>query len=367
MPDDTNKNLPTNNGQQTPPASDPLPPVFMNSDEPAPPTPIIPDTKPNKKEKTEKAEGTERSRSGKGKIVAAVLGVLLLVGGLGAGFILVRQNQNVSEKASTSQSDCIAAGYDWCSGANNGNGTCCPEGYTCAGTYCEGGGGGGGEGFACPYGTELIYSNPPVYVPRPNRPTEYCRYSCDEPGPDNNWVGECAVTPQEDCTDKGGRYCQVCSCVPPTSPTPVPSATPAPECNSSCDSDSQCPSNMVCYVPSGEVNGSCRNSQCLAESSCVCPTALCYDIKIFDTDWNQLTLGDLATFRPGDVVRITVAGQASGGNFTMARFTVNGVQRTEVTAKRPGTEEFYDEYTLPEGTATFNVKAQVYHDSLGWK
>jgi len=68
----------------------------------------------------------------------------------------------------------------------------------------------------------------------------------------------------------------------------------------------------------------------------------------------------------GDTVRFTVAGQASSGSFDKARFKINGVQRPEVTGKRPATEEYYDEYTIPAGITTFTINAQIHHATLGW-
>lgn len=93
-------------------------------------------------------------------------------------------------------------------------------------------------------------------------------------------------------------------------------------------------------------------------------SAKCLNIQAFDTNWTKIT--DLSTLKAGDKVRFTVAGQASSGTFDRARFKINGVQRAEVSAKRPGTQEFYDEYTIPAGVTSFSVNAEVHHSSLGW-
>ena len=92
--------------------------------------------------------------------------------------------------------------------------------------------------------------------------------------------------------------------------------------------------------------------------------AQCLNIKAFDTEWVEIT--DLSTLKAGDKVRFTVAGQTSTGSFDRARFIINGVTRPEVTAKRPNTQEFYDEYTIPTGITTFSVNAQLHHTTLGW-
>ena len=95
-------------------------------------------------------------------------------------------------------------------------------------------------------------------------------------------------------------------------------------------------------------------------------SASCQDIKIFDEEWNPISADGLKALSPGDVIRITVVGLATSGSFDMARFTINGTLRPEVTQKRPGTEEFFDEYTIPVGVSTFNIKAEIHHSSNIW-
>jgi hypothetical protein len=55
--------------------------------------------------------------------------------------------------------------------------------------------------------------------------------------------------------------------------SPSPTATPNPQCNNSCTSNSNCPSGLMCYIPSGQTAGNCRNTQCLSETDCSCPVA----------------------------------------------------------------------------------------------
>lgn len=112
-----------------------------------------------------------------------------------------------------------------------------------------------------------------------------------------------------------------------STPTPTPTASPSP-------------------TPTGNV------------------TAQCVEIKAFDANWNQLTTSDLTSLEAGDVIRLTVKGLSSGGTFDKARFTINGNLRAEVTQKRPSTQEFYDEYTIPAGTTTFNVQAEIHSVQL---
>ncbi len=92
----------------------------------------------------------------------------------------------------------------------------------------------------------------------------------------------------------------------------------------------------------------------------------CLDIKVFDEEWSQLSVGQLIALEAGNVVRFTVSGVSSAGAIDKARFTINGVQRPEVTAKRPGTNEYYDEYTIPEGVSSFTINAELHHTTIGW-
>lgn len=82
-----------------------------------------------------------------GKVIATILGLFLLVGGIGAGLILTQQNQNLEEKAAQAFT-CTCKNPN---GTNAGNGIC--NGSECTCTYptsvksnnCNGGGIGPGE------------------------------------------------------------------------------------------------------------------------------------------------------------------------------------------------------------------------------
>lgn len=95
-------------------------------------------------------------------------------------------------------------------------------------------------------------------------------------------------------------------------------------------------------------------------------TAECSEVKAYTTSWGQLTQEQLNNLEAGDMVRFTVSGTTTGGTFDKARFTINGTQRDPVTTKKPGTEEYYDQYEIPDDTYDFSVDAQIHHSSLGW-
>lgn len=411
MPNDDNQ-------KNTKPQSDvnaPLPPVFMteevtppmdiqnpspaDSATPAPTTTKTPVAQAGSAAPTDdivqpvitSSQPKKKFAGGKGKIIATILGIFLLVGGVGAGIVLVNQQQDVRERADdplppdddpyrlpecvSCEKDSdgrlitgeeyptnetrpwIAEGYlpeevnnlnaatgsdvagAWCGGR------CIQEPdseyagyYSWNGRYypidttppvTEGGTDRGVIG--CPPGMISVMSNPPVYFPRPNKPDNYCLYStsgnCVPPSASNNWHGGCMVGGNYDC-GPGQGYCQECWCETPTTPTPPATATPV-------------------------------------------PNAMCQDVKAYDTNWIQLTGTQLSQLVPDDIVRFCVLGSASSGTFDMARFTINGVLRPETTLRRPvsgvDSDDFCEVYTIPEGISSFTVTAQIHHVSLGWK
>jgi hypothetical protein len=93
-------------------------------------------------------------------------------------------------------------------------------------------------------------------------------------------------------------------------------------------------------------------------------TAKCLNIKAYDKDWNVLTQTDLSALKAGSKVRFAVTGSTSTGAFSKARFTINGVKGPEVTTKRPSSDDYYYEYTVPTGTTTFTINAELYHSQF---
>lgn len=95
-------------------------------------------------------------------------------------------------------------------------------------------------------------------------------------------------------------------------------------------------------------------------------TAECSEVKAYNASWKPLTTEELNDLPSGSKIRFTVYGESSSGTLDKARFSVNSVSIGETTLKRPGTDEFYIEYTLPENLTNFTVNAQIYHSELGW-
>lgn len=117
----------------------------------------------------------------------------------------------------------------------------------------------------------------------------------------------------------------------------------------------------------GSSNPNSINAECmLLEPQEVVITAQCFEAKVFDTDWNRILPEDYDTLLPGDVIRFSVGGSTTDGNFTKARFVVNGETQPETTLFRPGTDEYYAEYIIPEDIDQLTVKGELFHSILGW-
>jgi len=370
----------------------------------------------------------KKNTGGKGKIVATILGIMLLVGSIGAGIILVKQQQDVRERA----------GFDSTGGLDG------PTDNTAGGGYNNnndggGGGGDGGGGVTTIYcttcsGTSCVPTNTPGCNATDCFNDGDCGGTYDPNPPDFGNNVFCNVcNSQGDCVSSGQSPCQIegctsdadCSDVTPgaggslqegeqclvtESPPDVFIDNCGPGLTCHCQSGDNCPESeakceststiskelceiqgrtwtinhmgygMTCCVPGyvdnpdgkgcvpGETSGGGGNGGGTPPPTT--PTtvsATCYDIKAYDENWAQLTATQLSQLTNGDVVRFTVVGQASSGVFTKARFTINGTLRPEVITKKTGTEEYYDEYIIPAGVTTFSISAEVYHDSLGWK
>ncbi|OGM31103.1 hypothetical protein A2803_05370 [Candidatus Woesebacteria bacterium RIFCSPHIGHO2_01_FULL_44_21] len=107
----------------------------------------------------------------------------------------------------------------------------------------------------------------------------------------------------------------------------------------------------------------CRDS---GQSEVSEPSVSCSAVVAYDEDWSQLSAAQLSALSKSDIVRFAVSGTATSGTFDRARFSINGGPSTEVTDKRPGSEEFYYEYEIPTGTTNFAVSAEIFHNSVGW-
>lgn len=265
------------------------------------------------------------------KIIATILGLFLLVGGLAAGTILVRQRQDIREKAQTggspiTSSDCqVAPGQ-----------TSCQTTVTWDFTAC----------YDCNYG---MFAE--AFNDLGQRLDRWSIGGWSHPVPpegDKHVTGSASFT-----MECGKNYlyllwnhdaCEykhsVRACVP----------------NNVCEHTG---SDFITGCSAGEVGG-------FKATGCSQLSAQCLNVKVWKGT-QLLTSEQIRALKAGEKIGFSVSGTATSGTFDKARFTVNGVLRPEVTTVWPGTTEFYDpDYTIPAGTLNFTVKGELHHSTLGW-
>jgi hypothetical protein len=403
---------------------------------------------------------TPKKKFGGKKVIATILGVLVLIGGLGAGVILVQQQQDIRQRAAMTPGDGGGGGGTATltptptrvptppTGTSTPTGTptapptnaCVKAGGQCytasscgkVGRSAVNGGSGCGnvEQVCCSSGAGAT----PTTIP-----TNSCVKAGGEcyKAPNCTFaVGKPAVNGGSGCEDPNYICCQPGGTIGPTT---TPSTAPSSQCsrvslvssNTNATSititqamvnecSSKCP-GAVLWVSryrcdgiglsqgcqdNGEVltfnakvgqtysanDPSCGTIQVdvgckstgntwggvafvsKAASKACTPTttpppgatAQCLNIRAYDTEWNEIPASILPSLKAGDKVRFAVAGTASSGSFDKAKFKINGVERAEVATKKPSSQEFYDEYTIPEGVTTFTINAQIHHTTLGW-
>jgi hypothetical protein len=91
----------------------------------------------------------------------------------------------------------------------------------------------------------------------------------------------------------------------------------------------------------------------------------CQGIKIYDTNWQQLTSEQLQNYKTGQKVRFAVNTTTAIGSIDHVKFIINGVERPPTSLKNDS-NEFYDEYTLPEAVKEFDVNVKMHHSEFGW-
>jgi len=354
---------PTDQGQITD-----TPPPAANSTVPPPP-PIIEEQKEGEADIPPVVTTGEKPKGKVGKkVIATILGILFLVGGVSAGVILVQQQQEIREKAScVSDGNCIGPGEVCCNDSKFDSSCYVTE------TRCE--------------------SKPapePTATPTPWTPSPQCKTdgNCIGPGEDccsgNDYFDNscpvtetrcgvesyCSQAKQEECTNgmdciptQYGGYCEEVPC------RESGCLRPGERC---CGGTAGSEFDASCYV---------TETMCGAGGATATPvptatptprpgveiSARCLNIKAFDTSWDEII--DLSSLKAGDIIRFTVSGTTNSGNIDKARFRINSpTWRTDVVAKKPGTGEFYDEYTIPEGVTSFTINTQLHHTSsdISW-
>lgn len=402
-PSDPNQNQQQNNPSSIPfsPQADlpPLPPEFQSVSTEVPATPTTPPVESGSAAPPAPSFSnitpSPKKKFGTGKIIATILGIFVLVGGVAVATYTVGQKQLFQQKASGEVCSSDSRTASVCQGksvgdiaqscwkgfgdtdssndtslkcessgivGNDGNPLCgaverstpgaCGSDSTGGsntswpsnGASCQSTGGvpgtiGGCVTYFCPSGcgSTCGESDPGVYIQKYN--------SCGEAEAAlGNYCG------QVDTVNQDGSYCipttgkdakiQCSNCINPpprTEPTPTPTVPTRPP-----------PTPTPTPTP-------------------VVAAPYCGAVVAYDSNWNTLSSTDLSSLTAGATINFCVTGSATSGTFDMARFIINGVQQADTTTKKPGsTTAFCQSYTIPKSTATFTISAKIHHSTLGW-
>lgn len=321
-----------------------------------------------------------KKKFGGGKIIATILGIILLVGAIGAGILMTQQKQVFQQKAYTQ----VWGGENICDMIH----VSAVEDPFCAEICGPGNDCGNAKNDLPPPGnyysttfTLKNISNAPHTVEF-TKFAYYCprfRYGDDngiclqnetkmpgtvtlQPGESVSYKAEIngllyngkscgtyqtdfavhSVDGKTDCKTnqplalafgmcKTGRDCQSNWTPPPTAtPTPTPTATPG-------------------------------------------ITAQCSSVKAYTgANWVLLNEEGYSHVRAGDVLHFCVSGTSSSSPdavssaFDKARFKVNGVLKAETTTKRPNSQDYCQDYTVLNTDTKIDVKASIHHIVKGW-
>lgn len=373
----------TGSGQATPQTQDPVlpltptnPPIVPDTSDIPPPPPgteptdtVIPpgptDTSPNF-DLPPVVGPPPRKKFGGKRVISTILGLLLLIGGVGAGVTLVKQNQDIGERAACSPAECNDSKNP---DAKCGSGEICKAKCCVAKTVAtatpkpatpkpdSGGGGGGGCSNAS---AARCQGKNPGFVCDNNPPgSGICTAKGDgSKGSDGKAVCICKRTDtacKEECPSSDGI---LRNCTPPEA-----DGTPEESICNKVGRIEACGGKSYC-CPSAGGKWTTNMSACEGSGTCL-------NVKAYkgDDTFTAMTTDDLKALKAGDKVRFAIAGSVSAGtsgNYDKAKFKVNSTESGEVTQQKPGSNEFWFEYTIPEGTTSFNITAQIHHTVLGW-
>lgn len=282
-----------------------------------------------------------KKKFGGKRIIATILGIFLLVGGVGTGVYLVNQQQNANSKAATYYVDgkpvADREAYDSAMRQKASNDETNSSDYTKK------------QDAAAQQKTQTASNECGGFGQKA------CQVTKSTTTDNCTFVENGAIT----CTTKEGvKY-------DPNNPgSEINSGFPAIS-----DATAGCGSGNYHQGPNG--NYYCGQSSSSSDKSgAIVPTPVptfCQDVKAYDSAWTLLTSSNLSMLKSGDSVNFCVAGTTNTGAFDKAKFTINTVEQTETTSKRPDSNDYCQSYTIPTGVTTFNVTAQIHHSTSGWK
>ncbi|MFZ3301717.1 MAG: hypothetical protein WA152_03330 [Microgenomates group bacterium] len=388
MPNDNQKSVTNNQQAQTgslpPVPTDDMPPIVMEdttppmlstNDLPLANAQTTPETTPTVElPKTDSGSAapsddvvmapvitTQKKKFAGGKVIATILGLFLLVGGLGAGIVLVDQNQNIEEKAGACNGGC-GPGSE-CGGEDQwGNAFCVPSGTTqeeIDAALQPGSGGLDNIGAFEPAGQSNL-----DYLPDIGQTSDAGQ----------TWTEWQQANQTDNCSLPSSLQFLCVVGVATTENHPNLPAGYTKWCNSDgrCSiSGPGCPTICGEYIigtsTGGTTTGGGGGDNPTPTPPTTVITASCQDVKAYSSTWTLLTDAQLSQLEVGDSVNFCVTGVATGGSFNKARFTINNIAQAETTTIRPSSTDFCQSYVIPAAVANFNIKAQINHVTLGWK
>ncbi len=263
----------------------------------------------------------------KGKILTAMLGILLLGVGLVTATVVVQKRQTARKAAATT--------WEW-----TGNG--------------------------CPIATPQVIStwDGIAILETQFTPASWnwndisgdtvdfsgkIHFGGDAPGEDDWWE------------DASGTFTRPAGC---TLPTPTATATPTSTATATGTGIST-PTATATATSTATATATATSTSTATPTGTELLTNQCLLISSYDSNWNQLTNQALSSLKPGDIVYFTVHGSTTSGTIDKARFEISGGTPIETTNIKPATDEYYVQYTIPTNMTSFTIEAQLHHATLG--
>lgn len=337
-----------------------------------------------------------------GKTIATILGILFLVGAVGAGVYLVQQQQTLREKAQEScppgKIDETGACNPACCGADSEcpSGQACniPNGYCNSGKSCNASTGGGFHQACDPNGSGQC-----INQPCPNNASS-CANTCNSnsdcstagasPPPSPAAGGNCPNDPSKSIV-KYVKFTCPNGCIQTTEQgvTAWRCYDNRVDSNSPLSLDGACGQVDALSGTSdanfcGYTEYSCDQARCQGGTTTTIE-GQCSDVKAYTVSgeptsptsrWTLMSTSSLGNLKAGDTVYFAVSGGATndstGEGYDRAKFVINNAP-SEVTTERPResgrvplAKEFYIRYVIPANATSFTIKAQIHHPTLGW-
>ncbi|KKR44913.1 MAG: seg [Microgenomates group bacterium GW2011_GWC1_41_20] len=388
----------------------PLPPEFQSLTTSAPAIPTPPSAPPGESGSAAPPSpnfsniapaSSPKKKFGTGKIIATILGIFLLVGGVAVATYTVGQKQLFQQKASGESCSSDSRTAFVCKGklvgdiaqscwkgfgdsdpnndtslkcessgitGNDGNPLCAAMERSTPGACGSGDGGGGGSatwppnGAACHSvsGNQTTIGGCITFF-CPND----CSGSCGENDPGVYWEFSAS------CSDSSlGNYCGQIDTVDVNKTYCIPNESiykdSRIQCGGGCIKPAPRTADPTPTVPPTIPPTLPPTIPPTVAPTPTAPAPFCAAITTYDSDWNTISSTQLSALKVGDAVNFCVTGSTTSGSFDMARFIINGVQQADTTMHKPNSTAFCQTYTIPSGTATFTVSGSIHHQTLGW-